>query len=239
MPPSPIRKLMPLANAARSRGGKVYHLNIGQPDLETPAPLRERLRQITEKVYAYSPSGGTPEYLESLHAYFRRRGIDLSPGEIIATTGGSEAALFSFMTVADPGDDLLVVEPFYTNYRSFASMAGVSLVALTSHGEDGFHLPAPAAWEAALTPNTRAVVIRNPSIDVSGTPLAATTGESRTPEDWQAAVTRQAWQFHLDFCTWVTANLGPVVIDYSPKSYVGIRVGRRVWAPFGSAPTVR
>jgi len=163
MPPSPIRKLMPLANAAKGRGVKVYHLNIGQPDLETPAPLRKRLATITEKVYAYSPSGGTPEYLESLHVYYRKRGIDLAPGQIVATTGGSEAALFSFMAVADPGDQLLVVEPFYTNYHSFAAMAGASLVPLTSHGEDGFHLPARAEWEKALTPKTRAVIVCNPS----------------------------------------------------------------------------
>ncbi len=163
MPPSPIRKLMPLANTAKKRGVKVYHLNIGQPDLETPVPMRERLAAITEKVYAYSPSEGTPDYLDSIKTYYHKRGIELSQGEFIATTGGSEAALFAIMAVTDPGDEILVVEPFYTNYRSFAGMAGVSLVPLTSHGEDGFHLPLRAEWEKAITPRTRAVILCNPN----------------------------------------------------------------------------
>ncbi|MGH9364650.1 MAG: pyridoxal phosphate-dependent aminotransferase [Thermoanaerobaculia bacterium] len=163
MPASPIRKLMPLAEEARRRGIRVYHLNIGQPDLETPPAMRERLGKLTDRTYAYTPSGGTPEYLASLQEYYRRLGIPLALNELIATTGGSEAALFSFFACANQGDDVLVVEPFYTNYNSFAAMAGVRLVPLTSKGEDGFHLPPRQDWEKTLTPRTRLVILCNPN----------------------------------------------------------------------------
>jgi aspartate aminotransferase len=162
MPASPIRKLMPLADEARRRGIHVYHLNIGQPDLPTPEPMRRRLKTVPE-VLAYSPSGGTAEYLEVLQAYYARLGISLRTDELLTTTGGSEAILFSFMACADQGDEAIVVEPFYTNYLAFATMAGVRLVPLTSHAEDGFHLPQRAAWEKVITPKTRMVVICNPN----------------------------------------------------------------------------
>jgi aspartate aminotransferase len=161
MPASPIRKLAPLADQARKRGVKVYHLNIGQPDLETPAPMRARLAQAPE-VYAYSPSGGTPECVDTLREYYRRLGIDLGTDEILTTTGGSEAILFALMACANEGDESLVVEPFYTNYAAFAAMAGVRLVPLRARAEDGFHLPPIAAWNAALTPRTRLVLLNNP-----------------------------------------------------------------------------
>src|SRR4051794_5276316 len=142
MPASPIRKLAPLAELAKARGTRVYHLNIGQPDIETPACMRDRLKQIEEKVLEYSPSTGTPEFLRSLHHYYRQRlGIELHRGQILATTGGSEAILFAFMACANEGDELLVVEPFYANYRTFAEMAGLEIVPVTSRGRDGFHLP--------------------------------------------------------------------------------------------------
>ena len=163
MPASPIRKLMPLADEAKKRGVKVLHLNIGQPDLETPEPMRRRLAQLKDKVYAYSPSNGTPEYLDFLHAYYGKLGIALEPDEILATTGGSEALLFAFMACADPGGEILTVEPFYTNYRSFAAMAGLTLHPIVTRGEDGFHLPARAEWEKALTPKTRLVLLCNPN----------------------------------------------------------------------------
>jgi len=163
MPASPIRKLMPLADEAKKRGTHVYHLNIGQPDLETPEPMRRRIREFSDKVYAYTPSGGTPEYLVTLQEYYRGIGVELSLGEIIATTGGSEAILFAMMACGNVGDDAIVVEPFYTNYSAFATMAGVRLVPLTSRGEDGFHLPARERWEKALTPRTRMVVLCNPN----------------------------------------------------------------------------
>jgi aspartate aminotransferase len=164
MPASPIRKLAPLADAAKRRGVKVYHLNIGQPDIETPACMRDRLHQIEEKVLEYSPSTGTPEFLRSLQRYYERRlGLSLSTNEILATTGGSEAILFALMACADEGDDLIVIEPFYANYRAFATMAGLNIVPVTSRNRDGFHLPPLPVWERALTPRSRAVIICNPS----------------------------------------------------------------------------
>ena len=113
MPASPIRKLMPLADAAKARGIRVYHLNIGQPDIETPACMLDRLKQIDDRVLAYSPSSGTPAFLQSLRSYYEHRlGLSLEIDQILATTGGSEAILFAFMACANEGDDILVVEPF-------------------------------------------------------------------------------------------------------------------------------
>jgi aspartate aminotransferase len=163
VPASPIRRLMPLAEAAKRAGVRVLHLNIGQPDLETPAPMRERLARYPDKVIAYTPSGGTPEYLAYLSEYYRRLGQTLTADELIATTGGSEAILFAFLACADAGDEALTVEPFYTNYSAFATMAGVRLVALTTRVEDGFHLPPRDVWERACTPRTRIVLLCNPN----------------------------------------------------------------------------
>ena len=163
MPASPIRRLMPLAEAAKRRGVRVYHLNIGQPDLETPRPMRERLAHLPDPVIAYSPSPGTPEFLHVLQAYYERAGISLAIDQIIATTGGSEAVQFAFFSCADVGDEALLVEPFYTNYQAFATLAGVRLVALTTRVEDGFHLPPRPDWDRAVTPKTRFVLLCNPN----------------------------------------------------------------------------
>jgi aspartate aminotransferase len=162
MPASPIRSLMPLADAAKKRGVRVLHLNIGQPDLETPPAMRRRLAQAPP-IFAYSPSQGTPECLATLSRYYGRLGVSVSPEQIVATTGGSEAILFALMACAGSGDEALVVEPFYTNYLAFAAMAGVRLVPLRARGEDGFHLPAIDEWTAALTPRTRLVLLCNPN----------------------------------------------------------------------------
>jgi len=163
MPASPIRKLAPLADDAKARGIKVYHLNIGQPDIETPACMLDRLREITDRVLEYSPSTGTPAFLRSLQSYYARRvGVDLELNQILATTGGSEAILFALMATCDAGDDVMVIEPYYANYRAFATMAGVNLVPVTSRGRDGFHLPPRHVFEQALTPPTRAVLVCNP-----------------------------------------------------------------------------
>jgi aspartate aminotransferase len=162
MPASPIRKLMPLADEAKRRGTHVYHLNIGQPDLETPAVMRERVARM-DKVLAYTPSGGTPEYVASVREYYRRRGIELGPDQVMATTGGSEALLFSMLACANDGDEALIVEPFYTNYIAFATMGGIRLVPLRAKAEDGFHLPPREAWEKALTPRTKLVLLCNPN----------------------------------------------------------------------------
>jgi aspartate aminotransferase len=163
MPASPIRKLAPLADAARARGTHVYHLNIGQPDIETPEAMRQRLATLQEKVYAYSPSGGTPEYLDTVQKYYAGLGIPLGLDQIIATTGGSEAVLFALFACAGVGEEVVVVEPFYTNYSAFAALMDVTLVPITARGEEGFHLPARAAWEKVITPRTRAILICSPN----------------------------------------------------------------------------
>ncbi|HEX8173386.1 MAG TPA: pyridoxal phosphate-dependent aminotransferase [Thermoanaerobaculia bacterium] len=164
MPASPIRKLAPLAEAAKARGTRVLHLNIGQPDIETPSCIRERLHQLESKVLEYSPSTGTPEFLRSLRRYYERRvGVQVAENEILATTGGSEAILFAFLACANEGDDVMVVEPYYANYRAFATMAGLNLVPVTSRGRDGFHLPPRAVFERALTERTRLLILCNPS----------------------------------------------------------------------------
>jgi aspartate aminotransferase len=168
---------MPLAEEAKRQGVRVLHLNIGQPDLETPAPMRERLARFPDKVVAYTPSGGTPEYLAYLAEYYRRAGLSLSEEELIATTGGSEAILFAFLACTDAGDEALTVEPFYTNYSAFAAMAGVRLVTLPTRVEDGFHLPPRAAWERACTPRTRMVLLCNPNNP---------TGTVYSPEELEA-----------------------------------------------------
>lgn len=162
LPPSPIRKLSPYADAAKARGVKVFHLNIGQPDLETPKVMRDRLKSI-DPVIAYSPSAGTPQYLAAMCRYYATVGLHIEPANVVATTGGSEALFFAFLCLAEAGDEVIVAEPFYTNYNSFAAMAGVRLVPVQSRGEEGFHLPPREAYEAALTPRTRFVLLCNPN----------------------------------------------------------------------------
>jgi aspartate aminotransferase len=146
-----------------ARGTRVYQLNIGQPDIETPACMLDRLKQIEDKVLEYSPSTGTPAFLDSLRQYYRRLGISIETRQILATTGGSEAILFAFLACANEGDDVLVIEPFYANYRAFSTMAGLNIVPVTSRGGDGFHLPPRQIFEKALTPRTRFVVLCNPN----------------------------------------------------------------------------
>jgi aspartate aminotransferase len=164
MPASPIRRLAPLAEAAKARGTRVLHLNIGQPDLETPACMRDRLHQLENKVLEYSPSTGTPEFLRSLQRYYERRlGLSLQTNQILATTGGSEAILFAFLACANEGDDVMVIEPYYANYKAFATMAGLNIIPVTSRGRDGFHLPPRHVFERALTPRTRILIVCNPS----------------------------------------------------------------------------
>lgn len=162
VPASPIRRLMPLADEAKRRGVRVLHLNIGQPDLETPESMRQRLAKV-EKVIAYSPSNGTPEFLGALRGYYQHLGITLGPKEVLATTGGSEAISFAFFATTQAGDEVITCEPYYTNYNAYAALAGITLAPLRTTGEDGFHLPPRAAWEAALTPRTRAVLLCSPN----------------------------------------------------------------------------
>lgn len=161
-PASPIRKLFPLAVGARSRGTKIYGLNIGQPDLPTPEAMWAAIREDAPTVLAYSPSEGIPELREAISGYYRSHGIDLGPDQIIVTTGGSEAISLSLGAVTDPGDEVLVPEPLYANYLGFAHLLGVRAVPIPTEAGTGYHLPPRAVWEERLTSRTRAILICNP-----------------------------------------------------------------------------
>jgi aspartate aminotransferase len=163
MPSSPIRKLVPYAEAAKRKGIKVYHLNIGQPDIETPKPVLDAVRHSEFKVLEYSHSAGNESYRRKLVTYYNRFDIQLTHEQIIVTTGGSEAILFAFMACLDAGDEVLVPEPFYANYNGFAVEAGIEVRTITSHIESGFALPAMEDFEKAITPRTKAIMICNPN----------------------------------------------------------------------------
>lgn len=160
---SPIRKLVPYAQEAKKRGVSVYHLNIGQPDIETPPEFWDAIKSYPQKVLAYGHSQGLGSYLAALSGYYSRCGLDIQPDQIVVTTGGSEALVFAFLLVAEPGEKILVFEPFYTNYNGFASMAGVKLVPLETKAEDGFHLPPRDIIEKAIDPDVRGIMICNPN----------------------------------------------------------------------------
>lgn len=163
MPASPIRKLVPYAEAAKKRGTKVYHLNIGQPDIETPKMVLDAVRHSDFKVLEYSHSAGNESYRRKLVGYYESVGIHVNHNEIIITTGGSEAIQFGFMACLDAGDEVIIPEPFYANYNGFAVAAGVTVVPITSHIENGFALPPIEAFEKKITPRTKAIVICNPN----------------------------------------------------------------------------
>jgi aspartate aminotransferase len=163
MPASPIRKLVPFAEAAKKRGTKVYHLNIGQPDIETPKMILDAVRNSNFKVLEYSHSAGNESYRRKLVGYYNSVGINVDYDEIIITTGGSEAILFAFMACMDQGDEVIIPEPFYANYNGFAVAAGVNVVPITSHIENGFALPSIAEFENKVTSKTKAIVICNPN----------------------------------------------------------------------------
>ena len=176
MPSSPIRKLAPLAVAAKKEGVRVYHLNIGQPDLPTPQKGLDALKTVTRKTLEYSPSEGYPGLREKLVGYYKKYGIDVKPEEIIVTCGGSEAILLGFLTCLDPDDEIIMVEPGYANYISFAKTAHLKVKTVTSRIEDGFKLPPVEAFEEAITPRTKAILLCNPSNP---------TGYVYTPEELQ------------------------------------------------------
>ncbi len=163
MPASPIRKLVPFAEAAKKRGTAVYHLNIGQPDIETPSLMLEAVRQSHLKVLEYSHSAGNESYRRKLTGYYKSVGIDVDHNQIIVTTGGSEAILFGFMACLDAGDEVIIPEPFYANYNGFAVAAGVKVVPVTSTIETGFALPPISAFAEKITSRTRAIVICSPN----------------------------------------------------------------------------
>jgi aspartate aminotransferase len=163
MPASPIRKLVPYAEAAKKKGIKVYHLNIGQPDIETPKMALDAVRHFDFKVLEYSHSAGNESYRRKLAAYYKRVGIDVDYNQIIITTGGSEAILFGFMSCLDAGDEVIIPEPFYANYNGFAVAAGIVVRPVTSYIESGFALPPISEFEKLITPRTKGIVICNPN----------------------------------------------------------------------------
>lgn len=163
MPASPIRKLVPLANKAKERGITVYHLNIGQPDLPTPEIALDAARRLDRKILEYSPSEGIKSYREKLVKYYDKFNIDVTADDIIITTGGSEAVLFSFMACLDPGDEIIVPEPAYANYMAFAISAGAIIKTLPSSINEGFALPSVENFEALITERTRGILICNPN----------------------------------------------------------------------------
>lgn len=163
MPSSPIRKLAPLANEAKARGVKVYHLNIGQPDLPTPQKALDALKTIDRKVLEYSPSQGFLSLREKLQRYYRKFRIELSVNDIIVTSGGSEAVLFAFLACLNPGDEIIVPEPAYANYMAFAVSAGAVIKTVTSTIDTGFALPPVEKFEELITERTKAILICNPN----------------------------------------------------------------------------
>jgi aspartate aminotransferase len=163
MPPSPIRKLVPFAEKAKAQGIKVHHLNIGQPDIETPAEVMNAVKNADIKVLAYSHSAGNESYRKKLVEYYSKNGIDISAEQIIITAGGSEAIVFGMMACLDAGDEVIIPEPFYANYNGFAVMAGIKIVPVTSSIENGFALPPIGEFEKLITPKTKAILICNPN----------------------------------------------------------------------------
>lgn len=163
MPSSPIRKLTPLANDAKARGIKVYHLNIGQPDLPTPQKALDALKEVDRSVLEYSPSQGFLSLREKLARYYGKFRIELSPDDIIVTSGGSEAVLFAFLACLNPGDEIIIPEPAYANYMAFAVSAGAVIKTVTSTIETGFSLPPVEKFEELITERTKAVLICNPN----------------------------------------------------------------------------
>ena len=174
MPASPIRRLVPYADAAKARGVHVHYLNIGQPDIPTPERMLAAYRSYDEKVLAYGPSQGLPAMREAVAADYVRRGLSIESRHVTTCFGGSEAVTFSLAAVADPGDEIVVPEPFYANYAGFATMLGIKVRPVAASATDGFHLPSDEALAAAVGPNTRAIVYCSP-----GNP----TGAVYTPEE--------------------------------------------------------
>lgn len=162
MPDSPIRKLTPFANGAKERGVHVIHLNIGQPDISTPKLAMDAIRGIKRDVLEYSPSEGFASYRSGLAGYYQSVGVSVAPDEIMITTGGSEALVFAFMSCLNPGDEVIIPEPFYANYNGFAAWAGIEIVPVTASIDNGFALPPMSAFEAAISNRTKAILICNP-----------------------------------------------------------------------------
>src|SRR4030043_85836 len=160
---SPIRKFKPYADDALKKGIKVYFLNIGDPDIPTPQPIIDAFHSFNDPVLAYGPAQGFLELRQAIADYFGGYNIPLDANNVVVTTGGSEAILFSFAAVADPGDEIIIPEPFYTNYNGYASIASIKIVPLPLRVEAGFRLPSRAEIEAKITPRTRAILLCSPT----------------------------------------------------------------------------
>jgi len=176
---SPIRKFKPYADAAIKAGVKVYFLNIGDPDIPTPKPILDAVRNFSDPILSYGPAQGFLELREAIAGYFGGYGIALSADNVIVTCGGSEAILFAFATVADPRDEIIIPEPFYTNYNGYASLADLKIAPLTLKVEDGYRLPAAEEFEAKITPRTKAIVLCSPNNP---------TGSVYSPEELERVV---------------------------------------------------
>ena len=163
MPASPIRKLTPYADAAKQQGKKVYHLNIGQPDIETPEGMLSAIKNISFKVWAYTASEGTLSYRTKLTGYYNKLGYNITPENIIVTTGGSEAITIAMMSCLDPGDEVIIPEPFYANYNGFACQSDIVVKPILSYIENGFALPPVSEFEKLITSKTKAIIICNPN----------------------------------------------------------------------------
>jgi len=162
MQQSPIRKLAPIAQEARKKGKKVYHLNIGQPDIKTPDEFFDAIKNYREEVLSYELSTGMPELIKSFIEYYKKHNIYFDEDEILITNGGSEALIFSLMAICDDGEEILIPEPFYTNYNGFSTMTGVKVIPITTKAEDGFHLPDKSEITKLISPKTRGILLSNP-----------------------------------------------------------------------------
>lgn len=163
MPASPIRRLTPFADLAKKRGTRIYHLNIGQPDIATPEGMLNAIKNIEFKVWAYTPSEGTASYRDKLSEYYNKLDYNITPENILVTNGGSEAITFAMQTCLDPGDEIIIPEPFYANYNGFACMAEVVIKPIMSYIDNGFALPPIEEFEKIITPKTKAIFICNPN----------------------------------------------------------------------------
>ena len=162
-PASAIRKLVPLADSAKKKGIKVYHVNIGQPDLPTPEVVMEMIHKFPEKTLEYAPSSGMREAVEAWESFYREKNFPFTASDILITSGGSEALIFAFFSVTDPGDEILLFEPFYTSYAIIAAMGDIRIIPVKTHVEDGYHLPPKKTIEKAITSRTKAIVLCNPN----------------------------------------------------------------------------
>ena len=163
LPASPIRKLVPYADTAKQKGLNVYHLNIGQPDIQTPKEFMESVKEKAPNVISYTHSEGIHECIDAMIDYYKNVGISLEKNNIQITMGGSEAIMFAMTAVTNPGDEIIVFQPFYTNYNGFATMLGTKLVPVTTYAENGYHLPSKEEIEKHITDKTKAIMFCNPN----------------------------------------------------------------------------